>query len=138
MTGSITGTLTNRLTGKTVRVHVTNKHPKAHGKSVWVDDDGNAYVFVGKEAKHPIYEVEIDEPFKTRLAICRKLAKIRQEKGISIRALSKMIGHNISNISRLERGMNSPSIDSVVTIAGALGWKITLTSDLLIDDDDEI
>ncbi len=121
------GNLTNKLTGEVIRVHNIRKHPAAaRGKTVWVDDDGNAYYKVGINSDHPLYSLEVDEPYRTALRIGAQLAKARHDKKLSTRDICQMTGINHSNLSLLERGERPPSLITVVRLASVLGLELNL------------
>lgn len=62
-----------------------------------------------------------------RQEIIAQLVEARLEKGISQSELARMIGTQRSNISRLESGMQNPSLDMVLKIVSALGMTASLT-----------
>lgn len=124
----MTGTITNKLTGKTVKVHDTKDHPDSnYGNAVWVDDDNNAYIQVGMESSNPMYDFKLDEPYKTRQRIGSQLAEARSSKNITTRAMHELTGINHSNISQIERGVISATLDSVARLASELGLELNLT-----------
>jgi transcriptional regulator with XRE-family HTH domain len=51
---------------------------------------------------------------------------LRKEKGWSVRKLGEEVGMNISNLSRIERGEISPSVDNLQKICEALGAEIEI------------
>lgn len=124
----MTGTITNKLTGKTVKVHDTKEHPdSSYGNAVWVDDENNAYLQVGLEASNPMYDFKLDEPYKTRQRIGSQLAEARNGKNITTRAMHELTGINHSNISQIERGVISATLDSVARLATELDLELNLT-----------
>jgi transcriptional regulator with XRE-family HTH domain len=54
-----------------------------------------------------------------------KLREIREERGLSIRALGRASGVSANAISMIERGRTSPSVSTLYKIADALGISIT-------------
>lgn len=50
-----------------------------------------------------------------------KLRQVRKEKGITIKALSKLSGVSIGMISAVERGHVNPSVDVVLRLCSSLG-----------------
>lgn len=62
-----------------------------------------------------------------RQEIIARLVEARLEKGISQSELARMIGTQRSNISRLESGMQNPSLDMVLKIVSALGMTASFT-----------
>lgn len=123
----MTGTIINRITGDTIKVHVAQNHPDSHyGKPVWVDDENRAYLQVGMEDGDPIYSFDLDEPFKTRLRIGRQLYRERERRSLTTRDLHNLCGVHHSNISAIERGKNSTSVDTLVRLATELGLELNL------------
>lgn len=51
----------------------------------------------------------------------------RAQSGISQRELSKATGIDQSDISKIERGISNPSINTLKRIAEALGKELTVT-----------
>lgn len=112
-----TATLTNIVNGKSVEVYATTEHSaSSYGIPVWVDSEGQAYCQVGSEA--PFYEV--------RYNIDEVLKEARESSGLTIRALSEKTGINASNLSRIERGEISPTVETLQKIASALGLQLRL------------
>ena len=58
--------------------------------------------------------------------IGRRLAEIRQAKGLSIRQLAEASGVNFANIYKIENGKYNVSIDILGKICEALGYRIDL------------
>lgn len=58
--------------------------------------------------------------------IGRRIAEIRQEKGLSIRQLADMSGVNFANIYKIENGKYNVSIDILGKICNALGVEIKI------------
>jgi transcriptional regulator with XRE-family HTH domain len=54
-----------------------------------------------------------------------RLRDIRQERGLSLRALSEVCGLSVNAISLIERGISSPSVSSLQRLAVALDVPIT-------------
>ena len=54
----------------------------------------------------------------------RRLAELRAEHGLSIRALAEMSGLAVNTLSLIENGKSSPSVSTLQQIAGALGISI--------------
>jgi transcriptional regulator with XRE-family HTH domain len=57
---------------------------------------------------------------KTDITVKNRISELREERGLSSRALAKMIGTSAPQMSRLERGKSTLSIDWILKIAGAL------------------
>lgn len=68
-----------------------------------------------------------------RQEIIAQLVEARVEKGISQSELARVIGTQRSNISRLESGMQNPSLDMVLKIVSALG----MTASFALEDREE-
>ncbi|WP_137743319.1 helix-turn-helix domain-containing protein [Robertmurraya siralis] len=63
------------------------------------------------------------------LEITGKLLAARQRKEISQRELSRMTGVAQKTISRIESGIDVPTIETLGKLAHALGMKITIVED---------
>lgn len=123
-----TATIINRLTGERIKVHATYDHPDcSYGKAVWVDDNNNAYLQVKTNTPSPFYDVEIDEPFRTRLRIGQRLTQLRNEAGMSLRDLSAATGVNKADISKYENGKTSPTIDMLSRFGEVLGFEVNIS-----------
>ena len=55
--------------------------------------------------------------------IAKELCEARKAKGLSLRALQSATGIDDSNLSRIERGVLMPQVDTLIRIASALGVK---------------
>lgn len=62
----------------------------------------------------------------SREKIGRRIAEIRQTKGLTIRQLAEMSGVNFANIYKIENGKYNVSIDILGKICDALGCRIEL------------
>jgi len=62
-----------------------------------------------------------------RQDIIQKIAAARVAKGMTQAQLAELVGTHRSNISRLENGGHSPSLDFILRIAAALGLTIELS-----------
>lgn len=58
--------------------------------------------------------------------IGKRIAEIRQAKGLSIRQLAEACGVNFANIYKIENGKYNVSIDILGKICEALGCRIDL------------
>jgi transcriptional regulator with XRE-family HTH domain len=58
--------------------------------------------------------------------IGKRIAEIRQAKGLSIRKLAEACGVNFANIYKIENGKYNVSIDILGKICEALGCRIDL------------
>lgn len=54
------------------------------------------------------------------------IKQLREERGLSLRALSRKSGVPLSTLSQIENGRSVPGVDSVAKILDALGVKIEL------------
>ena len=54
-----------------------------------------------------------------------QLVKLRQDRGLSLRALAKECGLSVNAISRIERGESSPTVSSLHQLATALDVPLT-------------
>lgn len=54
-----------------------------------------------------------------------RLSELRQERGLSLRALAKESGLSVNAVSRIERGESSPTVSSLQRLARALEVQIT-------------
>ncbi len=69
----------------------------------------------------------MNDETKQRQKIIAQLVAARLEQGISQAELARRIGTQRSNLSRLESGMQNPTLDMLLKIASALGKDITLS-----------
>lgn len=121
------GKITNIITGDTVEVYATTKHPDSHyGREVWVDKDGKAWFDVG--GKHPFnYRVEIYGVHKcARIDIGKRIAELRKQQGMKQSDLADHAGVTAANISRIETGRYSPGLDVLARIANTLGCELAI------------
>ena len=58
--------------------------------------------------------------------IGKRIAEIRQAKGLSIRQLAEASGVNFANIYKIENGKYNVSIDILGKICEALGYRIDI------------
>lgn len=58
--------------------------------------------------------------------IGKRVAEIRQTKGLSIRQLAELSGVNFANIHKIENGKYNVSIDILGKICGVLGCRIEI------------
>ena len=66
------------------------------------------------------------EENETRKRVGERLKTLRTKQNLSVRDLAEKTGINISNISRIENGKISPTIDVLDKLAKALGTTIKL------------
>lgn len=121
----MTATLINHNTGEEIKVHATTEHPtSSYGKAVWVDEQGRAYLQVG--STHPLYDIVLDEPYRTRVRIGNEIAQHRRAKGYTVRQLAELAGVSKSTVVNIEAGRFSPTIDVANKLLNALGAKIII------------
>ena len=75
--------------------------------------------------KNPEFKKEW-EAGQIEYEIMRMLVKARNEKNLTQKELSELSGIRQSNISRIERGVCAPSINTLEAIANALGKKLKI------------
>lgn len=61
-----------------------------------------------------------------------KLKEVRKEKGMSMKALAKLVGCSVSSISYFESGAKKPSYEMLLKLSEALDVSV---SDLIGDDE---
>ena len=61
--------------------------------------------------------------------IGKRIAEIRQAKGLSIRQLAEASGVNFANIYKIENGKYNVSIDILGKICEALGYRIDIVEE---------
>ena len=117
----MTATLIIKTTGEKIKVHSTTS---SYGKAVWVDELNNAYLQVG--ATNPLYDIVLDEPYRTRVRIGNELAQHRRDKGYSVRQLAELAGVSKSTVVNIEAGRFSPTIDVANKLLTALGAQLII------------
>lgn len=60
---------------------------------------------------------------RLRVALGRQIRLTRTERGWTLKDLSEQSGVSVSQLSSIERGAHLPSLESLLTIAGALGER---------------
>lgn len=121
----MTGKLIVKTTGEEIKVHSTTEHPaSSYGKAVWVDEQNNAYLQVGSTT--PLYDIVLDEPYRTRVRIGNELAQHRRDKGYTVRQLAELAGVSKSTVVNIEAGRFSPTIDVANKLLTALGAQIII------------
>lgn len=121
----MTGKLIIKTTGEEIKVHSTTEHPSSsYGKAVWVDEQNNAYLQVGSTT--PLYDIVLDEPYRTRVRIGNEIAQHRRDKGYSVRQLAELAGVSKSTVVNIEAGRFSPTIDVANKLLNALGAQIVI------------
>ena len=66
------------------------------------------------------------KPAQARTDIITTLATARQARGLSQAALAASTGMPQAQVSRIERGLNVPQVDTLENLAGALDLKLVL------------
>ena len=61
-----------------------------------------------------------------RVGLMTELANARYERGLSQRKLEELSGVRQPVIARMENGTNSPQLDTVLKVLGALGKTLTI------------
>jgi transcriptional regulator with XRE-family HTH domain len=69
--------------------------------------------------------MEIYDQEALSVKISERLEKLREERGLSIRALGRLSGLSANALSVIERGLSSPSVSTLYKIASALEIPIT-------------
>ena len=78
-----------------------------------------------EEARNELYTPEEISESDLR-ALMGELVKARKELGLSQRELEKISGVKQPVIARIESGVSSPKLDTVVKLLAALGKKLTI------------
>ena len=66
------------------------------------------------------------EKYEPEIECVRLLTEARKKQNITQKELSKMTGIRQSNLSRIETGICSPTLDTLQKIAVSLGKKLTI------------
>ena len=66
------------------------------------------------------------EKYEPEIECVRLLTDARKKQNITQKELSKMTGIRQSNLSRIETGICSPTLDTLQKIAVSLGKKLTI------------
>ncbi len=65
----------------------------------------------------------------------KNISSLRRSSGLSQSGLSKRAGISLASVSSLERGINSPSLETIVRLAYALDLKPSTLISFLVNDD---
>ena len=68
----------------------------------------------------------MNEPLKSRKRIIRTIRDLRLKQGLSYRNLETLTGIDNSSISKIEKEYKNITIDSVILLAGAVGYRVEL------------
>jgi len=63
--------------------------------------------------------------FLSMVDVGERLRILREERGLSMRSLARASGLSTNALSMIERGRTSPSVSTLVKLAGALGTPVT-------------
>lgn len=64
---------------------------------------------------------QMDGPVAADLAVGRRLRALRQERGLSLKAVAALTGLSIGYLSQVERGLSSPSLRALTQVADLFG-----------------
>ena len=78
------------------------------------------------EIRQALFTPEEIAASKLRVQLMTELAHTRHDKGISQRKLEEMSGVKQPVIARMENGTNSPQLDTVLKVLGALGKTLAI------------
>jgi len=79
-----------------------------------------------REVRPEIYTAEEIRESNLRVAIIGELIKARQEKNISQRDLEQLSGVKQPIISRMEAGVTSPQLDTLLRVLAPLGMTLAI------------
>jgi transcriptional regulator with XRE-family HTH domain len=71
-------------------------------------------------AKQPDLPIPAPDGVSQELELSQRIRSLREEKGMSLRAMSRAAGVSVSFLSQVERGTAAPSIASLIRMARAL------------------
>ena len=66
--------------------------------------------------------------YEERVRIGKRIAELRKEKGLSVRALAELAGVSSQNITKIENGKYNVSIDILSKITNALNCKLDIVN----------
>ena len=81
--------------------------------------------FLEKQLKDPKIKAEYDA-LEPEFTVIEAIMRARIETGITQKELAKKTGISQADISRLERGIGNPSLNTLKRIAEALGKRLEL------------
>jgi predicted transcriptional regulator len=82
--------------------------------------------FLDKQLEDPKFKKEWERS-KPEYEVMKLLVKARSELGMSQGELARRTGIKQSNISRLERGACSPTLDTLAALAQGLGKELKIS-----------
>lgn len=116
------GTIINaRMAGKCRTV--IEKHPAAEVVAV---KDNPAVGSSWDEVRAELFTPEEIAESDVRVAVLGELIKARQEKGLSQKKLGELSGVRQPVIARMERGITSPQLDTVLKVLAPLGKTLAV------------
>ena len=96
----------------------------AHGLKFY--DEFEFLMFDMGRCSHDDYYLEEIEAFDEKKPCSYLISKSRKDAGLTQAQLAKLCGIKQCNLSRLENGVVNPSIDTLESIADALGKKLEI------------
>lgn len=122
-TAKKSGTIINaRMAGK--RRTVIKEHPAAEvGPAV---KDNPAIGQSWDEVRAELFTPQEIAESNIRVAVLGELIKARQEKGLSQKKLGELSGVRQPVIARMERGITSPQLDTVLKVLAPLGKTLAV------------
>ena len=88
---------------------------KVNGFPVW-DEEYDTQSFTGEEIAESDFEAEL----------IMALIDARESQGISQRSLENMSGIKQPAIARIEKGVNSPTVETLIRLLAPLGKKLAI------------
>lgn len=64
---------------------------------------------------------------KTIVSMAKELRAIREDKGVSLNIMADFTGIGKSDLSKYERGLKIPKLDTLEKMANALGRKVSVS-----------
>lgn len=78
------------------------------------------------EVREELFTPEEIAESDLRVALIRELIKARQEKGLSQKKLEELSGVKQPVIARMEKGKNSPNLDTILKLLAPLGKTLAI------------
>jgi DNA-binding XRE family transcriptional regulator len=79
-----------------------------------------------EKARKELFTAEENAASDLRIAMMTELANARKERGMSQRKLGKLSGVKQPIIARMEKGITSPQIDTVLKVLAPLGKTLCI------------